>query len=99
VGGVYQIISTILANMLKSVLIKIVLSSQNAFIRVEICILSWWLMNVWIVKLDLGNLECCVNWIWKRHMIMLIVEEMWFWGEMARLDSALHIYGAVFHSH
>jgi len=35
-------------------------------------ILSWWLMNVWIVGLDMRNLECCVNWIWKGHVVMLI---------------------------
>jgi len=27
------------------------------------------------------------------------VDEMWLWGEMVRLDSVLHFYGVVFHSH
>jgi len=30
------------------------------------------LINAWIVKFDRGNLGCCVSWIWKRHMFMLI---------------------------
>jgi hypothetical protein len=30
---------------------------------------------------------------------VIFIEEMWLWGEMARLDRTLHIYDAVFHSH
>jgi hypothetical protein len=38
----------------------------------KFCIQFWWLMNVSIIGLDMENLECYVNWTWRRRMIMLI---------------------------
>jgi hypothetical protein len=56
VGGVYKIISTVLANWLKKVLEKIISSSQNAFIRGGRYWIQFWLsMNVWVVEFDQGT--------------------------------------------
>jgi hypothetical protein len=62
-------------------------------------------MNAWMVGLALGNRVSYVNWIRRRLVTtsmgvsFIFIEEMRFWGEMARLDSSLLFCGSVFHSH
>jgi hypothetical protein len=57
-------------------------------------------MNALIVVLDPGVPVCSANWTHRRCMNMFLgflvvsVEEMWFWREMARIDSLLYLYGA-----
>lgn len=53
----------VLANMLKTVLEKVISRSQNACIRVRhILDSSWLLMNALIAELDQGILVFFVNW-------------------------------------
>jgi hypothetical protein len=56
VGGVYKIISQVLANRLKTMLGKLVLYSQNAFIKGQQILDSILMaMKVLIVEFGLGN--------------------------------------------
>jgi hypothetical protein len=69
IGGMYKIISKVLANRLKSMLEKIVLILRLHLSRGgKYWILLWWLMNVWITGFVLELQALYVNW--RRLMIM-----------------------------
>jgi len=107
IGGMHKIISKVLANRLKLVFGKIVSHSPTAFIKgrqildsvlvasecLDIQLLSGALGI--ICKLDLEKAYDQVNF----GVFALLVVEIWFWGEVAMLDSSLHLNCPILYPH
>lgn len=95
-----HIIPKVLADRLKRIVEKIISKLQNAFLRgiqildsvlmanecmdsrIRSCVLGM------LSKLDLQSCQLRVSFV--------LVQEMWFWGESAYLDSALYFYVVLF---
>ena len=71
VGGIYKIISKVLANRFRKVAHGLISGSQNAFVKVR-QILDYVLIASKCIdsRLKTGILGYCVSWMWRRHMIM-----------------------------
>ena len=71
VGGIYKIISKVLANRFRKVAHGLISGSQNAFVKGR-QILDYVLIASKCIdsKLKTRIPGCCVSWMWRRRMIM-----------------------------
>jgi hypothetical protein len=105
-GGVYKIISKVLANKFKLVLGKIISNTQNAFIDSRQILDLVLIANECLdSQIRSGESRMLCKLILERHMIMLIgiycsiCVALWFWGEMEGFDRILYFYSEIFYSY
>jgi hypothetical protein len=106
VGGVYKILSKVLASMLKLVLGEIISNSHNAFIGGRQILDSMLIVNECLgsrirlkeskvlCKLDLEKAYDHLN----QEFLLYLLKRCRFGEKMEGFDRVLYIYGAIFHS-
>jgi hypothetical protein len=98
VSGVCKIIAEVLANRFRRVVEKIISKHHNAFVKgrqiLDDVLIANECLDSMIIsgepglfyKLDIEKVYDHVQWDF------LLIEEVWFWGEMTLLDGVLYFF-------